>query len=190
MRLVKILVAALLVAGISFAATTGKIAGYVRDENTGEPLPGANVLLRGATMGAAANAEGYYVMLNIPPGTYDVVASYVGYAREEVSDIRVMIDRLTTVDFDLKVEAYEGEEVIVQAKRDLIQKDNASGQLNVSSDEIEGLPVSSVSQVLSLKAGVSGMSVRGGGTDETAFMLDGISQRDARTNEPIATRFP
>ena len=187
MRLVKFLVALLLIAGIAFAGTTGKISGFVRDVDTGEPLPGANVLLSGTSMGAAANAEGYYVILNIPPGNYDLVASYVGYARVQSNDIRVMIDRLATVDFDMKVEAFAGEEVVVTAKRDLIQKDNASGQLNVSSDEIEALPVTSVSDVLSLKAGVSGMSVRGGGTDETAFMLDGISQRDARTNEPITT---
>ena len=187
MRLVKILVAMLLVISIAFAGTTGKISGVVRDADTGDPLPGANVLLSGTSMGAAANAEGYYVILNIPPGTYDLVASYVGYAKVQNTEIRVMIDRLTTVDFAMKVEAFRGEEVIVSAKRDLIQKDNASGQLNVSSDEIEALPVTTVSEVLSLKAGVSGMSVRGGATAETAFMLDGVSQRDARTNEPITT---
>ncbi|MCF7832616.1 MAG: TonB-dependent receptor [Candidatus Marinimicrobia bacterium] len=187
MRLVKLLVAMLLVVSIAFAGTTGKISGFVRDANTGDPLPGANVLLSGTSMGAAANAEGYFVILNIPPGTYDLVASYVGYARFLNSEIRVMIDRLVTVDFDMTVEAFVGEEVVVSAKRDLIQKDNASGQLNVSSDEIEALPVTTISEVLSLKAGVSGMSVRGGGTDETAFMLDGVSQRDARTNEPLTT---
>jgi carboxypeptidase family protein/TonB-dependent receptor-like protein len=187
MRLVKLLVAMLLVVGIAFAGTTGKISGFVRDADTGDPLPGANVLLAGTAMGAAANTEGYFVILNIPPGTYDLIASYVGYARLQNSEIRVMIDRLTTIDFDMNVEAFRGEQVIVSAKRDLIQKDNASGQLNVSSDEIEALPVTTISEVLSLKAGVSGMSVRGGGSDETAFMLDGIAQRDARTNEPITT---
>ncbi|MEA2078092.1 MAG: TonB-dependent receptor [Candidatus Marinimicrobia bacterium] len=187
MRLVKLLVAMLLIVGIAFAGTSGKISGFVRDADTGDPLPGANVLLNGTSMGAAANAEGYFVILNIPPGTYDLVASYVGYARLQNSENRVMIDRLTTIDFDMKVEAFAGEEVVVTAKRDLIQKDNASGQLNVSSDEIEALPVTTISEVLSLKAGVSGMSVRGGGSDETAFMLDGITQRDARTNEPITT---
>ena len=187
MRLAKLLVAMLFVVGIAMAGTAGKISGFVRSADTGDPLPGANVVLQGTTLGAAANADGYFVILNISPGTYDLAATYVGYAKIQKNDIRVMIDRLTSIDFDMKLEAFKGEEVIVSAKRDLIQKDNASGQLNISSDEIEALPVTTISQVLSLKAGVSGMSVRGGGTDETAFLLDGIAQRDARTNEPITT---
>lgn len=187
MRLTRIWVAVLLVFGIAVAGTTGKISGFVRDANTGESLPGANVLLKGTNLGAAANAEGYYVILSVPPGSYELVATYVGYAKYEQTNVRVMLDRLTEANFDMLVEAFKGQEVVVTAKRDVIRKDVAGGQMNVSSDEISALPATSIADVTGLKAGVSGLSVRGGGSDETSFMLDGIAQRDARTNQPVSS---
>ena len=51
--------------GISYAATTGKIQGTVRDAQTGEPLPGANVVIDGTQRGAVTDGNGYYVILII-----------------------------------------------------------------------------------------------------------------------------
>lgn len=62
-----------------WAGVTGKIAGFITDAKTGEPLPGVNVVLKGTSMGAATDIEGYYVILNVPPGTYTLEASFVGY---------------------------------------------------------------------------------------------------------------
>jgi hypothetical protein len=45
---------------VAEAAVTGKIAGIVTDAETGEPLPGANVLIEGTALGAATNADGYF----------------------------------------------------------------------------------------------------------------------------------
>ena len=61
------------------AGTTGKVAGKVLDAQTGEPLVGVNVLLVGTTLGASSDIDGEYFILNIPPGTYAVKASAVGY---------------------------------------------------------------------------------------------------------------
>ena len=56
-------------------AQVGKISGVVRDASTSEVLIGANVLIEGTTIGAATNVEGYYVILNVPPGSYNLRAS-------------------------------------------------------------------------------------------------------------------
>ena len=61
------------------AGNTGKIAGLVKDAQTGEALVGANVTLTGTSMGAATNIDGYYVILNVPPGKYTMASSAVGY---------------------------------------------------------------------------------------------------------------
>src|SRR5690606_8573506 len=61
------------------AQNVGRIAGTVTDAATGEPLPGANVLIVETTRGAAADADGSYYILNVPPGRYEVRASMVGY---------------------------------------------------------------------------------------------------------------
>ena len=58
---------------VAFAGN-GKITGVVKDAATGEAIVGANVIIEGTLMGAAADEKGVYVILAVPPGTYNVVA--------------------------------------------------------------------------------------------------------------------
>ncbi len=53
-----------------YAGTTGKIAGVVLDGDTGDPLPGANVIIEKTNLGAATDLRGNYAILNVPPGAY------------------------------------------------------------------------------------------------------------------------
>ncbi|CUT00124.1 SusC/RagA family TonB-linked outer membrane protein [Candidatus Kryptobacter tengchongensis] len=70
----------LLLAVATFAfAQLGAIRGRVTDAQTGEALPGANVFLLNTVYGAASDAAGFYVIRNVVPGTYTLVARYVGY---------------------------------------------------------------------------------------------------------------
>ncbi|MEX1276622.1 MAG: carboxypeptidase-like regulatory domain-containing protein, partial [Bacteroidota bacterium] len=62
-------------------AQNGKITGSVKDASSGEAIIGANVVLEGTTLGGAADVNGVYYILNVPPGNYNLVASAVGYAR-------------------------------------------------------------------------------------------------------------
>jgi outer membrane receptor protein involved in Fe transport len=187
MRLKRILAGILLIAGISYAATTGKISGYVLDDATGEPLAGANVLIKNTTMGAATNAEGFYVILNIPPGEYEVVASYIGYASVQQNEVPVNIDLTTQLNFSMQVQAYQGQEIVVTAQRKPVQVDIASSQVNISKDEISDLPATSISDVVGMEAGMSGLEIRSGDLDETTLLVDGLALKDSRTGNPIAT---
>ncbi|MBN2781115.1 MAG: carboxypeptidase-like regulatory domain-containing protein, partial [Candidatus Marinimicrobia bacterium] len=177
----------LLSVGIIFAGTTGKISGYVNDAATGDPLPGANVIIKNTSQGAATNAEGFYVILNIPPGEYEVMASYIGYAVIQQTDVRVNIDLTTPLDFSMQIEAYKGEEIVVTAERKPVQVDIASSQVNIGKDEIADLPATSISDVVGMEAGMSGLSVRDGDLNETTLLIDGLSIKDNRTGEPIST---
>ena len=101
----KLLLLSTLVLQIFFIQTfaqVGKINGVVRDASTGEALIGANVLLEGTTIGAATNVDGYYVITNVPPGTYSLKASMVGYASQVITDVRVNIDLTTDINISLK----------------------------------------------------------------------------------------
>ncbi|MHC4499887.1 MAG: carboxypeptidase-like regulatory domain-containing protein, partial [Planctomycetota bacterium] len=109
-----------------FAATTGKVAGVVRDVETGDVLPGANVILEGTTLGAASDTEGRYHILNVPVGEYDVRAEVIGYKAHITTSILVTIDHTTTVNFDMETTVLAGEEVTVTAERPLIQMDNTA----------------------------------------------------------------
>lgn len=167
-----------------FAGVTGKIAGVVTDSENGQPLPGANIIIEGTTMGAAADLKGYYVILNVPPGTYTLKATMMGYANLSAANVRVNIDLTTTVDFKMKLQAIMGEEVLVVAERPVVQKDISASQANLNAKEIQSLPVVSVASVVALEAGVQGLSIRGGGADQTAFMVNGFTMRDERNNQP------
>jgi len=185
-RLITFAVLSVFAAGLCFAGTTGKIAGTVVDATSGQPLPGVNVIIEGTTMGAASDLRGYYVILNVPAGTYDVTASMIGYSKYTVKGVRVQIDLTATVNFKLDLKVLSGQEVEVIAQRPVVVKDVAASQLNVTSEHIAALPVTSVPEVVGLQAGVtSGLSIRGSGSDQSIFMVDGVVLRDERNNQPI-----
>ena len=170
------------------AGTTGKIAGIVTDQETGDPMPGANILIVGTTLGAASDMDGHFSILHIPPGLYDVSVSVIGYAKSTVQDVRVRIDQTARVDFNMEMETLKGETVTVVAERNIIKDDVATSVVAVTPDQIKELPVSSVSSVVELQAGIEGgMRIRGAGADESLFLMDGVTLRDPRNNQPITS---
>ena len=171
-----------------WSGTTGKIAGAVTDKATGEPLPGANVVIGGTSLGAATDMEGRFSILNVPPGVYDVSVTVIGYAKNTVKDVRVLIDQTARIDFEIEMKEIEFGEIAVVAERNIINEDVATSVVAVTNEQIKELPVSSVSSVVDLQAGVeSGMRIRGSGADESLFLMDGITLRDPRNNQPITS---
>ena len=177
-----ILAFALLAAPAAWAQT-GKISGEVVDAASGEPLPGATIRIDGTSQGAAADGDGYFAILNIKPGTYTVVASMIGYATTRVEGAEVSIDRTTTLDFQLREEVVQGEEIVVEAVRPLVEADRTTSASYISSESISNLPVQEVGDLLQLQAGVAydaagRLHLRGGRAGEVAYMVDGIPVTD------------
>lgn len=173
---------------IILAGTTGKITGRITDKDTGEPLPGVNVIVQGTTLGSTTDLDGYYVILQVPPGVQTVIASMVGYTPVTVSGVRVLIDQTATVDIELLTETIELTTVTVLAERNIVKQDVAKSVSSVSPDEMEVLPITSINDIVSLQAGVEeGFVIRGGGADELLFQIDGATFRDPRNNKPITT---
>src|SRR3990172_8116346 len=169
-----------------FSGTTGKISGSITDQETRQPLPGANITITGTLLGAAADVNGNYVVLHVPPGIYDIQASMIGYTKVIMSNIRVMIDQTAKADFELGPQVISGEEVTIVAEKNIIKEDVATSVVAISESEVETLPLTSVEEVVELQAGVEdGLVIRGGGADETLYLLDGITLRDPRNNQPI-----
>lgn len=167
-----------------YPGTTGKISGTVMDSETNEPLPGCNIIIEGTTLGAASNFDGEFFIINIPPGTYTVRASMVGYKTYRIENVRVLIDLTTSLDFKMQLQVLDlKEEVVITAQRPLIQKDVTSKQSIISSDEILNMPVNSVQDILTTKAGFTTDSdgqihVRGGRTGEIGYLIDGVKVDD------------
>ncbi len=169
---------ALSMIGSVHAQTTGKIDGVVTDAATGEPLPGVNVVIAGTTQGSSTDLDGYYFILNVRPGVHAVRASFIGFTPVTTENVRVLIGKTTTVDFGLREEVIEGEEVVVTAERPLVQRDLTSTATSVSSERLEALPVLNFSDVINLQAGVVDGHFRGGRTGEVGYMVDGVPIND------------
>jgi len=116
---------------------TGHIAGLVTDSTSGEPLPGVNVVLSGTNQGAATNSEGRFTISGIEPGTYDLQASFIGYATKRVSDVQVTADDTTFVDVALAESEVGLEEVeVVEVGYGTQQREYITGSVSsVQSDE-------------------------------------------------------
>jgi outer membrane receptor for ferrienterochelin and colicin len=166
-----------------YAGTTGKISGSVKDAQTGEPLVGANIIVVGTDYGAATNVDGNFVILNIPPGNYSVKISFIGYEPNLVTDVQIVVDQTTLLQVQLKSESIVVGEVVVVAKTPMVQKDVTSSISVIRRDQIEALPVSTFTDLLSLQAGVvetgnNNLHIRGGRSNEVAYLVDGIYVKD------------
>ncbi len=177
---------------ILFAGTTGKIAGTVTSKDTGEPLAGVNVILKGTGLGSATDQNGQYYILNTPPGLYELEASYIGYATYTVSNIFITVDITTTIDVEMETEAIKGQTVTVVAERPLIEKKATNERRIIRREDIENIPVRDTQSMIATQTGAvkvgNQMYIRGGRAEEVAYYVDGVYQVNDfnRANRPDA----
>ena len=159
------------------------VRGVVTDSTSGERLPFINVVIQNTSKGAATNINGFYLIPNVPPGTYEIAASAVGYKRN-VRLVSIKGDGPVTLNFRLSPVSVELDEVVVteSAKREvneistsvhiLDQRDLKMAPATVQTDvfrAIQILPgISSTSDVSSQ------FYVRGGAGDQNLILLDGM----------------
>lgn len=178
----------------SFAAilpqSNSKIAGVIKDAQTGEALIGVNVVLEGTSLGAATDEDGWYAILNVPPGTHTLRCFYLGYQTVSVADILVKIDRTTTINIEMNQSAVEmGDEVTVTAERPIVEIDKTFSSTHYGGEEVEQLPVEGLRNVLELSPGINRnangtISIRGGEAYEVDFQVNGIKSLNTNTGIP------
>jgi outer membrane receptor protein involved in Fe transport len=173
------LILAALIGVFLFAADYGRIVGTVTDSETGAPLVGADVIIEGTELGAATDENGEYVVLYVPVGTYRISASYISFDPFSFTNVVVIADQTTMLDFRLRPTVIEVKGVTAVAERPMVVISQTQTGRAVTSQEMERLPVTTINQVISLQAGVynsvRGTHVRGGRTDEVVYYMDGIA---------------
>ncbi len=178
-----------------YAQRTGTVTGRVTEAETEEPLVGANVVLKGTTIGAVTDEEGFYYIVNISPGTYDVAASMIGFATRIVENVDVHLNESRTIHFEMQEQTIEGEEIVVTASPETVKLDVSSSRTLITAKNLESAPVSNFEEVMSIYPGISltagaegtGLVIRGGNINETNIVVDGLSTRDMRTQQPNTT---
>jgi hypothetical protein len=163
----------------AFLLASGKIRGRVIDRETGEVLIGANVAVEGTAQGAAVNADGEYIVLNVPAGVYTLKATFVGYQPVSIGNVRVNNDLTTGLDFALPSQAVALQAVEIVAERPLVNKNATNAVRITTGEDVDALPVRGINAILALSPGVvlqdNVVYIRGGRLDEVGYYLDGMS---------------
>lgn len=168
---------------VTYSGTTGKISGKIIAANTSEPIIGANIYLENTDYGAVSDADGNYFIINVSPGVYNQVCSFIGYEKVTYIDVSVSIDRTTSMNFEIKPETIQGKAVIVIGKRNIIEMDRTNTAAYISAENIEKMPVQEIDDLIQLQTGVvkdaSGeFHIRGGRAGEIAYLIDGVPVTD------------
>ncbi len=159
------------------ASTTGKIWGTITDAKTGHALPGANVLIKGTSLGSATDLNGRYVITNVPAGSYTLRITYIGYEQNETL-VNVIAGGSVQSDIGLKFVVIGGEEVTVTAQAEgqmaaINQQLAARSIVNVvSSARIQELPDANAAESLGKLPGVA--ILRSGG-EGNKVVIRGLS---------------
>ncbi len=193
-KLHRSLILTVLFLGLAFPALAqdkGSISGKVSDKKTGHALPFATVTVVGAQRGGLTDSEGQFLVSGVPPGTYEVRFQFLGYAPVSKPGIVVTAGKATTVDASMEEIVVRQEKTVeITADRKLVEVKQGATVRSVSAQEIRNLPVSTVNEVLQQQAGISTdadqIHVRGGRSDETIFVVNGVTNRDLVTGAPTA----
>ena len=161
----------------------GAIAGRVKDSKTGEGLPSVNVTIKGTYYGAATDPDGKFTIASVGPGSYTLQFSLIGYTTVQRTDVRVEVGKDTNVDQDLTETTLSiGQEVLVIGKRPLFNLEETASRRAVTSDDLKSTAVRDVREVVTQQVGVvqtdNEVHIRGGRSNENAYLLDGISIQD------------
>lgn len=161
------------------SASTGIIEGIVRDEGDGHPLAAVNVILEGTPYGTMTNAEGLFLLRNVPTGDHTLLFQYIGYRDVRMIEVVVLPLLRTSIEVHMEEAPLEMPPIIVTAERPLVQKDVTGTMYRIASVEIERLPIDTIQDVVELQPGVvSGGHIRGGRVSETLYLLDGVPVQD------------
>lgn len=181
----------LAIVSLGFSQSVGKISGVVKDKESGEPLPGVNVVLQETFLGASTDVDGFFVILNVPAGNYTISFSYIGYQPVDVENVRVVTDLTKRVDVDLTPTTIEmGEAIVVIAEKPFFEATATNTVRVMDAEDIARIPVKGVNSIVAVNAGVvsadgSGgqtdnatINVRGGRGNESLFIVDGVPYND------------
>jgi len=154
----------------TISAKTAALRGTVVDFTTNAYLPGANILLIETGIGTACDSDGKFLIRNIPPGTYKIKTSYVGYKANEF-EVTLIANLVFETIVKLSPENIEGQTVTITGQKggqnEAINKQLSSEQIKnvVSSERILKLPDINAAEVAARLPGVSIIQNEGEGAE-------------------------
>jgi hypothetical protein len=170
--------------GVGLFAQTIDVYGVITDSVTSQRVPFVNVRVEGTAWGTAANNIGFYFISKLPPGTYEITASSIGYVKVTKTVVLRNVKSLE-LNFQIPPIPVETEEVLVTAPRKQLELETKTTSVHVlERQELKRVPVAGqqdLLQSLKILPGIVSTSdvssrfyVRGGAGDQNLFIFDGI----------------
>ena len=160
------------------AQAEGAIAGLARQVESGEGLPGVEVLVDGRIV-AVTDTSGRYRVRAVRTGWHRVSARLIGYRGVILDSVFVPAGATVALHFELETNPLELEPLVVTAPYDAVLDPLAtSTEQKISAEDLRDLPVSSLEEALALSAGSVGTSYRGGRIGQESFILDGLGVKN------------
>ncbi len=154
----------LLITTIMSSQKSGSITGTLFDkESNNQPLPFANIILKGSSKGTTSDFDGNYNIENVDPGIYSIEFSFIGYQVVEIQDVIVRPNEITTVNGSLGAEVAALNEVVIKTHTNresesailLEQKNATTIQQKIGAEELSKKGVSDIATGLTKATGIS-----------------------------------
>ncbi len=167
------------------AGPSGAIKGIITDHDSDEPMPGVNVMISGTVLGTTTNIKGEYTLRNIPPGTYQIRASMIGYKNAVADRVVVRTNETTLRNFAMQETVIETSEIMVTAnKRRQSIQDTPNSIGIITSKDFERRNERWLDDLLQYASGVNfidqQVNIRGssgfsyGAGSRVLFLVDGV----------------
>lgn len=166
----------------AMAGNTGKLSGTVTDASDHQPIPGAVVIIEELKTGANTDADGKYVILNLPPQTYTVKVRLVGYRTRILKDVKISADQTCFLDAELEDTMFQDSTQVVIVDRDYLKLPESHRTDVLDNSELDVMPVDDVNQLIATQPGVivdqGAIHIWGSRPGEAMTMVDAIDTRD------------
>ena len=157
------------------------ISGYISDDKNSEKLIGANIYVKGTTLGTLSNPYGFY-SLTLPQGKYQIAFSFVGY-KAVIQEFDLTENKSINIALDQNLEL--GEVTVLGDKIENVVESAQISAVSLSTKTIKSIPallgevdiIKAIQLLPGIQSGTegsSGLYVRGGGPDQNLILLDGI----------------
>ncbi len=178
-----VLIVLLLSWSMLWAQKSGAIRGLVTDKETGEPLVGVNIVVKGTYYGASTDLEGFYSIPKIEPGVYTIEVSYVSYKIIQQTGVKVEPGKTLTLNFEMEPSILAlGQEITVIGEKPLMDLEQTTTARTLTEEEIKNRIVENVADLVSQQVGVTkqddAIYIRGSRSYESQYLVEGLSVQD------------
>ena len=170
-----------ILSSVLLQAQEGRVQGRIFDRNSNEPLPFANIIVEGTTIGSTSDLDGNFLFTGLDPGFIRLRASYLGYKQELSVEIQVTNSKTSYIEIGMEPLDTQLEEVVIEASPFRRTEESPVSLRRIGLSEIESNPGSNrdISKVIQSFPGVGStvsfrndIIIRGGGPNESRFYLD------------------